>query len=30
MWPVSFALLELTPAVEQQIAALVKRAADKA
>jgi hypothetical protein len=27
MWPVAFALVELTPAIEQQIGALVKRAA---
>jgi hypothetical protein len=27
MWPVAFALVELTPAIEQEIGALVKRAA---
>ena len=26
MWPTSFALLELTPAVEERISALVKQA----
>lgn len=30
MWPVAFALLELTPAAEERIAALVKKAAGEA
>ncbi len=30
MWPVSFALVKLTPATEKQIAQLVKQAADRA
>jgi len=28
MWPVAYALTELTPAVEEQIGALVKKATD--